>query len=64
MICPEEPSNIDRTTTPEQQPSLPSILILTVLTIALYGFGIHQSGKTVMGIVETVAKEVIRDYQF
>ena len=65
MIYFEEPSNqIERPTSPEKQPSLLSILILTVLTITLYSFGIHQFGQTVTGIVEAVAKEVVRDYQF
>jgi hypothetical protein len=62
MIGSEESSNIARTTSPEKQPSLLSLLILTTLTITLYSFGIHQSGKTVMGIVEAVVKEVVRDY--
>ena len=53
-----------KTTLPEKEPSLLGISILIILTIALYAFGINESGEIVTGIVETVAKEAVGDYPF
>ena len=57
-------SSSTKSTLSEKQPSLLGISILIVFTIALYGFGINESGKIVANLVETVAKEAVGDYQF
>ncbi len=64
MIAPEKPLSITRPVLSEKQPSLLSILILTILATTLCSFGIHQSGKIVTGVVEAVAREAVRDYPF
>ena len=56
--------SINETASIEKQPSLLGTLILALLTITLYSFGIHQSSKTVIDLVEAGVKEAIRDYQF
>ncbi len=54
--------SINETASIEKQPSLLGTLILALLTITLYSWGIHQSSQTVTDLVEAAVKEAVRDY--
>ncbi len=53
-----------KTISPRKQPSLVVTLILIVVAIAFYGWGINESSKIVTGIVEAAAKEAVGNDRF
>ncbi len=48
----------------KKQPSKIGIVILAMVTLFLYSFGINELSKTVAGIVEAAVQEAVQDYQF
>ena len=59
MMDYDRSETIERTNSIEKQPSRLGILILALVTITLYGLGIHESNKTVTDIIEAAVKETV-----